>query len=159
QQAVFPGGVFFTPLTAIESPAFIIPAIGDALGLVQTNQQHPLAQIINYLGERAVLLVIDNFEHLLEATHLLVELIAKTGRVKLLVTSRERLHLKNEWLFDVHGLRYPLPDRSKPPAADLTQYEAVQLFLQTAQRVQADFSPDEDDWMHIGHICQLVGGM
>src|SRR5262249_4918304 len=87
------------------------------------------------------------------------DLITKTAQVKLLVTSRERLHLKDEWLFDVHGLRYPLPDRSKPPAADLTQYEAVQLFQQTAQRVQADFSPDEDDWMHIVHICQLVGGM
>lgn len=153
QEKAFSHGVYFVPLASIASPAFIVQVFTDALNLPRTGD--PLARITHFLREKAILLVIDNFEHLLDGTPTLIELVAKSRQTKLLVTSRERLHLKEEWLFDVQGLRCPAGQASEDPA----QYEAVELFVQTAQRVQADFSLSEGDHAHVAHICRLVGGM
>jgi DNA-binding CsgD family transcriptional regulator len=159
QIATYPDGIYFIPFASVESPAFVVRALVDGLGLTQTSQRNPLEQVINYLRNKTLLLVIDNFEHLLDAVDLLAEMLARSKAVKLLVTSRERLHLKMEWVFDVQGLRYLTPGSEEQSGVDLDKYEAGQLFLQTARRAQSDFEPDADDQAHIAHICQLVGGM
>ena len=155
----FSDGVFFIPLASIESATFIAPALADALHLTQTSQQDPFVQVSNYLRTKTVLLVIDNFEHLLDSAQLLSELLDSSRQLKLLVTSRERLHLKDEWLFDVQGLRCPMPDQEEQSTDNLASYEAVQLFVQSAERVQSEFSLNSGDLDHVVHICQLVGGM
>ncbi len=133
--------------------------LADGLGLLQTGQRDPLEQVLQYLREKTLLLVIDNFEHLLAGVDLLAEVLTRSKAIKMLVTSRGRLHLKEEWVFDVQGLRYPALETVEQRALDLADYEAGVLFLQTAQRAQVDFAPDMDDQAHIARICQLVGGM
>src|SRR5690606_9522979 len=132
---LFADGVCFVPLAPFTSPAFLVPAIADALGIVLQGQVDPRAQLLGYLHDRQLLLVLDNFEHLLAGVDLLVELLAHAPKLKLLVTSRERLNLQSEWVFVVQGL-------AVPPAGELTraqEYPSLQLFIQSARRVRVDF--------------------
>jgi predicted ATPase/DNA-binding CsgD family transcriptional regulator len=159
QLSHFPDGVFFVPLAPVESPEFVAQTLSDGLGLTLTSQRDPLEQIIQYLRQKRLLLVVDNFEHLLAALDVLVEVLRRSKSVKLLVTSRERLRLKEEWVFDVQGLHYPESDSDGQRSIDPAEYEAGQLFLQTVQRMRSDFVPDAGDQVAITRICQLVGGM
>ena len=159
QMRAYPDGVYLVPFASVESPEFVVQALVDGVGLVQTNQRDPLEQLISYLRERTLLLVIDNFEHLLGGVDILREVLARSKAVKLLVTSRERLRLKEEWVFDVQGLHYPLVGSGGRTGVAHADYEAGQLFFQTAQRAKSDFEPDTEEQASIARICQLVGGM
>jgi predicted ATPase/DNA-binding CsgD family transcriptional regulator len=156
---LFPDGVYFVPLVPVEFSTFVVQALAAALGLSPTSQRDPMDQVINFLRRKTLLLVIDNFEHLLDGVSLLGKLLAESKAVTLLVTSRERLRLKDEWVFDVQGLPYPVEESEDQTHVTHVDYEAGQLFLQTAQRVVSDFRPDESDQTHITHICRLVGGL
>ncbi len=100
-----------------------------------------------------LLLVLDNFEHLTEGADLLVELLEHAPDLKILVTSRERLRLREEWVFDVGGLTFPEHARLK----EWADFTAVQLFLQSARR--AGYAPAEADTASIVRICQVVEGI
>jgi predicted ATPase/DNA-binding CsgD family transcriptional regulator len=152
----YPDGVYFVPFASVQSPDFVVQALADGVGVTLTNQRDALDKVIGYLHEKRLLLLLDNFEHLLEGVHLLAEMLARSKGVKLLVTSRERLRLKEEWVFDVQGLRYPATGEEGPDSA---AYEAGQLFLWTAQRARADFVMEAGDQPRVTRICQLVGGM
>jgi predicted ATPase len=106
--------------------------------------------------EQTTLLVLDNFEQLVGGAGLLATIVQRAPAVKLLVTSRERLHLRGEWLLDMRGLSYP---RSAEPGEAIADYSAVQLFLETATRLQATFALSEEDTPHLVRICQQVEGM
>jgi predicted ATPase/DNA-binding CsgD family transcriptional regulator len=155
----YPDGVYLVQFAPVESPAFLVQALADGLGLALTTERNALDQVIHFLREKTLLLLLDNFEHLLEGVDLLAEVLARAQAAKLLVTSRERLHLKDEWLYDVQGLRYPASGPGRQKSADLAGYEAGQLFLATARRAQSDFAPDENDLAQVARICRLVGGM
>jgi transcriptional regulator with XRE-family HTH domain len=92
------------PLSFVGTPNQIVSAIGSSLHLSFSGQSDPREQLLEYLQKRHTLLLLDNFEHLLEGTELVAEILSAAPRVKLLVTSRERLNLSAEWLFDVGGL-------------------------------------------------------
>jgi len=154
----YPSGVYFVPLASVETANLIVPALADTLGLTLSNDQDPMTQALNFLREKAALLVIDNIEHLLEGVDILAEFIVHTKALKLLVTSRERLRLTQEWVFDVQGLSYPQLNGHEA-VTHAEDYEAVQLFVQTAQRLQPDFAPDDGDYQSIARICQLVSGL
>jgi predicted ATPase/transcriptional regulator with XRE-family HTH domain len=151
----FPDGVYFVPLVSLTSPQFIALAIADVLGFVFSGPVDPHSQILSYLRGKSLLLLLDNLEHLLEAGKLLSELLQQAPGVKLLVTSRERLNLQGEWLFDIQGL--PVPPLDQVDWAE--EYSAVGLFVQSAQRVQAGFALKAEDRLAVSHICQLVEGM
>lgn len=102
-----------------------------------------------------MLLVLDSIEHLLDGVEKLAALLAAATSLKLLVTSRERLELTGEWVFDVQGL--PVPAVADEVRA--TSYSAVQLFLQRAQRAKVDFHLADEDYAPVVRICQLVEGM
>jgi predicted ATPase len=102
-----------------------------------------------------MLLVLDNFEHLLRESDLLVDILETAPGVKLMVTSQERLNLQAEWVLEVSGMRVPEEDERE----GLEEYSSVRLFIQNAQRAQADFSLTEEDKPYIVRICRLVGGM
>ncbi len=155
QRELFSNGACFVPLVSLSSPRFIIPAIADALGFVFSGPLEPKAQLLNYMREKSLLLVLDNFEHLLEGGELLAELLQQAPAVKLLVTSRERLNLQGEWLFDLQGL--PVPPLDQVDRAE--EYSAVELFAQSARRVQAGFELKAADRPAVAHICRLVEGM
>jgi len=132
----FPDGVYFVALAALSSGSLLVSTIADALAFPLYGGADPEAQLLSFLHERRMLLVLDNFEHLLEGTRLLAQILDYAPGVKLLVTSRERLNLLEEWLIPLRGLDFPRDDGAADAVA---QYSAVRLFVQRAAQVQPAF--------------------
>jgi predicted ATPase/DNA-binding SARP family transcriptional activator len=155
----FADGVYFIPLAPSSRPDFLISAIGHALKLAfygpESFEENPKGQLLSYLRERKMLLIIDNFEVLLAGVELVAEMLQSAPKLKILVTSRERLNLQAEWVLEIPGMRTP----EESDLARLEEYSAVRLFLQNARRTQADFELTEADKPYVMRICQLVGGM
>ncbi|MCI0396140.1 MAG: LuxR C-terminal-related transcriptional regulator [Chloroflexi bacterium] len=160
-QKAFHHGVAFVPLAALESPDHIAATIAERLGFRFSNPEEPKQQLLGYLGNKEILLVLDNFEHLLDGAELLTELLQGAPGVKLLVTSRERLNLQNEVLVVVHEMDFPDWDQNGHalPAARLEAYSAAQLFVQHARHVRPELQPGEEETGQILRICQLLEGM
>ena len=150
----FDDGVYFVPLQPLDSPAFIISALADAFGFQFRSGEDATQQILQYLREKALLLLLDNFEHLLEGRGLLSEMLEAAPDIKLLVTSREVLNLQEEWRYPVHGLHYPVTLAAVQPEA----YSAVQLFVERARQLRGDLAV-ADEQAAVVRICQLVEGM
>ncbi len=166
QQALYPGGVYYVRLVSIDSADFIVPAIADVLGLSLSGSLDPQEQLLKHLAvhaRHALLLVLDNLEHLLapsdpgdgkaDAAMLLVELL-QIPNLKILVTSRERVCVQGEWSFELHGLPFPTNDQ----ISQLENYSAAFLFIQRARQVRADFEVLPDEWPCLAKICQMVEG-
>jgi predicted ATPase len=157
----FADGVFFVALAPIGEPASIVSAIADAIGFsffsqsAGENQSMQLRQLLNYLSRKQMLLVLDNFEHLLPASSLLTDILRAAPRVRLLVTSRERLNVTDEWALLIEGMRVPATDSQE----DAEGYSAVQLFVQNARRVVVGFALTEAERPFVVRICQLVEGL
>jgi predicted ATPase/DNA-binding CsgD family transcriptional regulator len=151
----FDDGVYFIPLAAVLSVDYLVPAIADVLRFAFWGSGEPRQQLLDYLREQRVMLVIDNFEHLLSGVDLLVDILATAPEVKMLVTSRERLNIRDEWLLDIQGLDYP-HDETNGAVED---YSAVQLFLQSARRVKADFQLTQANQSNVIRVCRLVEGI
>jgi len=154
-------GVYFVRLARISSPEFLVPTIAEAIGHSLSGEVDPKRQLLNYLQQKEMLLVLDNFEHLLSAPggngsgrDLVLEMVRTAPSLKLLVTSRERLNLKVEWLLTLQGLPYPPAEAA---FGDET-FEAVELFVQGAQRVRPGFSLSAE-WPEVVHISRLLEGM
>ncbi len=156
EQAVgFRDGVVFVPLASVRSPDLVISAILVAVGITPQGPSDPKDQLFAHLRERELLLIFDNWEHLLGGTALLSELLQRAPRLALLVTSRERLNLQGEWVLDLAGLEIPEGRR----ADEVEAYSAVQLFLQSARRVRSGRSFSDEEKASIVRICRLVEGM
>jgi len=154
-------GLFFVPLQSVTTPSGVIPAIADALGFQFYSGGSPQQQVLDFLQEKELLLILDNFEHLLDAVDLVAVLLAGAGGVKLLVTSREALKLHEEWFHPLAGMRLPpsvLPSASDQEHTTLADYDAVQLFIQTARRALVNFQPEAQQ-AQIVRICRAVDGM
>lgn len=148
-------GVCFVSLASVLSTEFLVPTMAHALQIRLEGQTDPRQQLLDALRGREMLLVLDNLEHLIEdSADLLAEILQAAPDVKLLVTSRERLNLYGETVFDVGGLNIPEEAESKNAAS----YSAVELFLQSADRAQAGFAPN-GELIDIVRICRLVDGM
>jgi len=170
-EARFPQGVYFVPLAPLESPRSIVPAIAESLNIqIESGKgkeigaggetRSPKKQLLDYLRSKRLLLIMDNFEHLLEGAGLLNEILDSAPEVKILVTSRERLHLKGEHLFPLLGMKFPDLGKIKTSTGvDRKAYSALALFLQSAQRIQPDFTITDEDLVDVTSICCLVGGM
>jgi predicted ATPase/DNA-binding CsgD family transcriptional regulator len=155
----FNDGVYFVPLASIGSSQFIVSSIGDALNLSFFKQSDPKTQLLNVLSKKSVFMVIDNFEHVLDGAGLLSDILGCSTKLKILITSRERLNLQEEWLFQVEGMRFP-PRHAASSIVDIMDMDAVQLFVRQARRVQPGFSLTERvNWDAVIHTCQLVEGM
>ncbi len=147
-------GVYFVPLAALTGPEFLVSAIADALRFSFYSAGEPQGQLFNYLREKKVLLVLDNFEHLVAGAGLVAELLQAAPEVKVMVTSREALRLRGEWIFPLEGLKWPVEEE-----VEVEHYEAVQLFIQGAQRARPDFALSTKDRPAVVCICRLVEGM
>jgi predicted ATPase/DNA-binding XRE family transcriptional regulator len=165
QQASFPGGVYYASLDSIDSPSFIVPAIAQSFGLSLSGADDPQKQLLNHLAGRdgqAFLLLLDNLEHLLLPTseakedlfRLLPALLENASGLKILATSRERVNLREEWVFELHGL--PVPTHAETER--LEDYSAVALFLQRARQLKVNFQILPEQRPALIRICQLVEG-
>ncbi len=144
-------GVWFVPLAGISTgEAGILAAIAEALGFVPSGQADLKYQLLAYLHQKEALLVIDNFEHLVESANLVGQLAQACPHLKLLVTSRERLNLSGETLLEVAGLGLPSDSANAAEASS-----AIQLFLQSARRLSSHLAASPA----INQICQLTAGM
>ncbi len=159
--AAFPDGIFFIPLATVETPDMIVSTMADVLKLVlyQQSAAAPFAQLAHYLHDKRMLLVLDNLEQALSGAVLLADLVQQTRVLKLLVTSRERLNVQGEWVLELHGLRYPETAEAGAAVVDVTDYGAVRLFIERAQRINHAFAPGAEDIAAIVRICRLVEGM
>ena len=156
----FAQGVYFVALTPILSAEHLVPAIASALSVSFYGSTPPQVQLMNYLREKELLLVLDNFEHVVEGADLLGELLANAARLKVLVTSRERLNLREEWAIEIGGMALPPESAAVPlPASSVDDYPALQLFLQAAQRANPSFQPNLSDQVCMLRICRSLEGM
>lgn len=154
-QHLFPDGVWFVPLAEVNSPALLVPAIADAVNFRFQDPTDPQTQLLRYLCTKKLLLILDNAEHLLDGVGLFTEILNACPQVKLLATSRERINLMSEWVFEVQGLPAPASDQEEQFAS----YSAVALFVQGARRVRTGFELRAEDRRCVLKICQLLEGM
>jgi DNA-binding SARP family transcriptional activator len=148
-------GVYLVPLASLASGEHLSLAVGNGLGYPFTGKEHPKQQLLRYLQEKELLLVLDNCEHLPEVADFADEILRTAPQAKILATSRERLDLVEEWLFDLDGLDYPADETGQ----DWQNYSAPQLFIESVRRLQKGYAPAPDDWPDIVRICQLVEGL
>ncbi len=156
--------LFFVRLAHLNDPANIISTVATALNLeFHADGRSPEQQLHDYLQQKQILLVLDNFEHLLDGVPLIQELLQNCPSLRLLITSRERLQLMGETVFTLGSLSFPTGEMPPPLEGYLEGYneefDAIQLFVETAQRLRPN-EPLHVDGMHaVAEICRLVGGM
>jgi len=154
----FPDGVFFVPLAAIKDPSLVDPTIARVLGLSEDGAQPPEELLEGYLRERQMLLFLDNLEQVIESASVVDRLLSSAADLKILATSRIPLGLYGEHEFPVPPLSLPVPD-SLPPVENLTEYEAIRLFVERARAVKPDFSLTEDNGAVVVEICARLDGL
>jgi predicted ATPase len=154
QKQAFAHGVWFVNLQPLQSGNQIASAVMDAVGIVPSGHDTPENQLLQYLPEKKMLLLIDNFEHLLDGVGILTHIIQHAPETKLLVTSREALSLPEEWLYPIDGL--PTPQSHQ--ADNVESVTAVELFVERARQVRPNFSL-ADNRPSVVRICQLVDGL
>ncbi|MEZ4863932.1 MAG: BTAD domain-containing putative transcriptional regulator [Caldilineaceae bacterium] len=157
----FTDGIFFVPLAGLESATRLESAVATALGFTFYSGDTPRTQLCRYLADKSMLLILDNYEHLLDGADLPVALLAAAPALKVLVTSRERLGIQEEWLLEVKGLPYPqgVGGPQGESLEILEAYAAVALFTERARRSRAGFTLTATDAPHVLRICQLTAGM
>ncbi|MBX3059905.1 MAG: protein kinase [Anaerolineae bacterium] len=157
----FADGVFFVPLAPLTTADHIFTTLIENLHLQPINTKEPKDQLLAYLRQKQMLLVLDNFEHLLEGADLVADILQTAPEVKILVTSRERLRLTAESVYALSGLAYPKWQTVPAGWRDeqLAAYDALKLLQQRARAMQVPFplSPAEREAMV--RICHLVEGM
>ena len=151
----FKDAVYFVPLAGVTSTDLIASNIATAIGLNLTAKHDPKEQLSNFLSTRELLLLIDNFEHLLEGAVLLEELLEAAPKLKLIVTTRVALELRSEWLSDLSGLAYP-PSDSKEV---LDSFDAVRLFNNRAERFSASFTAEGKTLEAVAELSRKVEGL
>jgi predicted ATPase len=157
----FPMGVFFIPLAPVIDLGLIVSVIAQTLGVRESAGQPLLETLKEYLqtlSRKAMLLVLDSFEHLVAAAPMVAELLTSAPRLKVLVTSRAPLHVYGEHEFPVPSLGLPDP-RGVHPLKVLSQYPAVALFIKRAAAVKPDFALTEDNASAVATICVRLDGL
>jgi predicted ATPase/class 3 adenylate cyclase len=154
----FPDGVYFVSLASTNNTDMVVAAIAQAVGVREVPSQNLSESLTNYLRDKQMLLVLDNFEQVVEASPLVAELLASTPRLKVLVTSREILRLQNEQEFRVPPLTLCDPKRTWA-LETLMQCEAVSLFIQRARLVQPNFTLTAANGPAVAEICYRLDGL
>jgi predicted ATPase/DNA-binding CsgD family transcriptional regulator len=154
----FKDGIFFIDLAPIKQPEMVADTIAGTLGVQRAAGQPIYKSLAIYLGNKHSLLLLDNFEHVIEAVPLVGDLLSAAPDLKILTTSREALRLYGEQEYPVPPLG--LPDLSNPESlAAVTDYEAVALFIQRAQAVKPDFAITTEDAPVLAEICVRLDGL
>jgi predicted ATPase/class 3 adenylate cyclase/DNA-binding CsgD family transcriptional regulator len=155
---LFASGVFFVNLAPISDPALVVPTIAETLAIREGSGQTLLERLTEELRQRQMLLLLDNFEHVVSAAEQVATLLAACPQLKVLVTSREVLHVRVEHEFPVPPLTVPDPD-NLPDLATLSHQVAVALFLQQAQAVKPDFQLTDANARAIAELCARLDGL
>ena len=152
---LFAHGAAFADLSTTVEPKDVLPALAIALGVQGSSDVPLLTQVINTLKQKNLLFLIDNFEHVIDASPQLVQVLGNAPQVKMLVTSRESLRISGEHEFTVE----PLPVPGQGHEAGLIDYAAVQLFAQRAQAVDPNFQLTPENLKNISEVCRRLDGL
>jgi predicted ATPase len=154
----FPAGVFFVPLADLSGPDLVVSKIAEQVGVREGGSQPLLENLKDYLRDRPMLLLLDNFEHVLPAAASVADLLVAAPRLKVLVTSRAPLKLRAEHEFPVPPMR--LPDDTQPvPPERLGTYESVRLFVDRAAAADPAFALTDENAPAVAEICQRLDGL
>lgn len=154
----FRDGVYFVGLAPINDAGLVTATIAQSLGLREVGGQTFATLLANYLRDKEALLLLDTFEQVIEAAPQVVELLTACPTLKVLVTSREALHVRGERQFPVQPLEMP-PTGSRLPASELMTYPAVQLFMERAQAVKPQFELTGENAAAVASICARLDGL
>src|SRR3989440_6836786 len=155
---VFVGGVIFVSLASLNDPMLVIPTIARALGIRDNMGQPVFARLVEVLQQKQVLLLLDNFEQVVEAAPQVADLLTSCPELKLLVTSREVLHVRSEREFAVPPLALPDPTHL-PKLAALARAPSVALFLQRAQAARPEFKLTSTNARAVAEMCVRLDGL
>ena len=156
----FPGGVCFVPLSAVGERGLIASTIAQAVGMRETGNQSPQESLKEFVGglDQPMLLLLDNFEHLVSAAPVVAQLLTTGPKLKVVVTSQAPLHVYGEHEFPVPPLA--LPDcKSIPPLEVLSRLPAVALFVERARAVKHDFALTKENAPAVAAICARLDGL
>lgn len=152
----FKDGVYFVTLADVSASESLPLALA---AILQLSLYHPhqasKQQLFAYLADKALLLVLDNFEHLLAQADFVAKLLQAAPKLNIMITSHQRLNVPGEWIFEVPGLPYPAGSQFD----NAEEYSAVQLFVQSARRVNGSFALTTQELPAVVRICQQVEGM
>ncbi len=154
----FHAGVWMVELAPVEDPSLVPEAIASALGMRDVPNQDTMTSLAEFLREKQLLLILDNFEHLLEAAAFLTQLLEVAAELRILVTSRAVLHVRGEQDFSVPPLSSPSPGEVGD-LEFLTQYESVQLFIDRARLARPDFAVTNENAAAVAEICHRLEGL
>jgi len=155
---LFNSGVFFIPLAEFRDPDLMVSKIAQQLGIREGGSQPLLLSLKNYLRDKQILLLIDNFEQILQGADLIADLLMAAPRLKILVTSRILLNLRGEYEYSVPPMT--LPDRNLMKNTELvSQSEAIQLFASRARAAAPRFNLDDVNSPAIAEICYQLDGL
>ena len=155
----FEDGVYFVDLSPITDPEQVITVIVRTLGMRETSDRPLLDELKMLLHDKKMLLLLDNFEQVTSAATLVSDLLRDCPTLKLLVTTREALRVRGEHVFPVPPLELPKNDQKHLPIEQLTQYEAVRLFIERAQAVKPDFLVTNENAPAVAEICWRLDGL
>jgi predicted ATPase len=158
--AEFPGGVCFVPLSAVSDPALIASTIAQALGVRETGNQSSQESLKEYVSglDQPMLLLLDNFEHLVSAAPVITQMLTTGPKLKVAVTSQAPLHVYGEHEFPVPPLA--LPDLKSIPSLELlARLPAIALFVERAQAVKREFTLTKENAPAVASICARLDGL
>ncbi len=155
----FPDGVFFVSLAPLNDPTLIAVTVAQALGYVGASMISTIKQLKEGLGNKHMLIVLDNCEHLIEdVASLSSELLLSCSRLKILATSRESLRISGEWLYAVPAFDI-LPEHSSIDVEHASNFPALTLFVERARAVRSDFTLSVDNIQAMTAICAHLDGL
>lgn len=155
----FPDGVFFVDLAPARDPDAVVAAIARTVGLREMNDQPLLETLKDHLRKRSMLLLLDNFEQVTVAAPQVAGLLLECPNLKLLVTSREALQVRSEHIYPIPPLKLPDVRHKRIDLEQLTQYEAVRLFIERARAVKPDFHVTNENAPAVAEICIRLDGL
>lgn len=151
-------GVLFVALAAVETLSGLLAALAATARFEFHHDAPPRQQVLEYFRTRRMLLILDNFEQLVDTAEFIAELLAIAPEVRLLITSRITLNLRDEWFHPLEGLAYPSAQDATLPTAQLARFDAVRLVERHARRISPGFSLSRAR-AAVVQLCQLVEGM
>lgn len=153
---LFPDGIYFASMESVSVPEHVPSKLAESLGM-QLSGRDPKMELMNFLREKHAMLVMDNMEQLVQGANMLSENMEKMPNITLLVTSRERLRLRGEQVYEIDSMIVPPSEETNPEA--LMEYPAVRLFLNSAERTGAVFELNAETIPQVARIIGLVQGV
>ena len=155
----FSDGVYFVDLAPIREPEAVLTTIARTVGIRESSDRPLLDELKDQLQSKAMLLVLDNFEQVTAAAPMVGEVLQGCPQLKLLVTSREPLHLRGEHIRSVPPLTLPRADLRQQSLEQLTQCEALRLFIERVMAVKPNFEVTDENASAIAEICVRLDGL